>query len=1268
MGDDDRDRKSRSAGYCLLVAWFLVVPSAHATTFTVTSTSDTGGTTCAATCTLRQAINAANIASGADAIQFNISGAGVHSIKPATVLPTILGPVTIDGYTQSGSSVNTASVGSNAVLQVEIDGSSLASGGSALAFGAGSGPSTVRGLIINNFRTGASFAGVGIKFAQSATGGAVKGCFVGTDATGKIANPNSSGIVIASGYTGITIGGTALADRNVIAGNIGNGIELDADSNVVQGNLIGVVADGGSLLGNGADGVLSQASGNVVGGTAAGAGNVIAGNLSTGVAVTGAATGVTIEGNAIYGNGQLGIDLSADGVTANDAGDADSGDNHLQNYPVLTAAGLGSGLLGIQGSLNSTASRAFRVEFFVSDAVDSSGFGEGRRFLGSRNVSTDAAGNASFTAIGSPSGVTSREVITATATDTVTGDTSEFSAGVVVASTTTVTNTNDSGDGSLRQAILNANANPGTDVIDFAIPGSGVHVIHLSSVLPTITDTVTIDGYTQLGASANTLVDGSDAVILVQLDGSAFGDLSLNAGLAICASASTVRGLSIGGFNAGIAVAQNDQTPCASAPSSVAIEGNFIGVAPDGITARPNVGNAGIVVSASTSARIGGTSPAQRNVVSGNATQGIIVVGGATGMAIDGNYIGTDASGTQARGNELSGITLSFPLSGAVVGGAAPNLVAFNGAAGILVLSPSKANTIARNNVHDNAGLGIDLCAVLFDCPDGVTPNDVDDADGGGNNLQNFPVITAVARTPTGLSISGSLDRPATATSLTFAIGVYANTVCDPSGFGEGERYLGSFDFVSANAGVETFANIALPTTAPLPAGTKITLTATDPAGNTSEFSQCAELDAGAQTFVVNSILDIDDENCTAAVDGCTLREAINAANARVGADFITFNIPGSGVHVITLTGALPTILDTVTIDGYTQAGAAPNTLADGDNAKIQVQLDGIFAPSNAFLLAVCANDTTLSGLSITRFAQAGVIVGDSSAGVFCGGQIRNVRIAGNFIGLAPDGSAPGGQNNGVFVNASVVRVGGSAPGERNIVSGNGSDGGIVVTNTGATGTAILGNYIGTDPSGTLDRGNLTGGVSILNGVSGVSVGGTTPNRIAFNGNGIVVGLSSRANVLFANDLFSNDALAIDLLAGGVSPDGATANDTDDADTGGDDLQNFPVLASAVQDGPVMRLAGSLDVPAGNTQSSYSLAFYANSTCSDGARGQGELYLGYANVALSGAAQDFNVALPVTAAIGSRISSTATSAGGTSEFSTCVTLTPGDHIFANGFE
>jgi hypothetical protein len=91
------------------------------------------------------------------------------------------------------------------------------------------------------------------------------------------------------------------------------------------------------------------------------------------------------------------------------------------------------------------------------------------------------------------------------------------------AATFIVTTTDDGGAGSLRQAMLDANAAPGLDTISFNIPGDGVRVIAVTSALPEVTDPVIIDGYTQPGAAPNSLAVGSNAVILIELDGTAAG-------------------------------------------------------------------------------------------------------------------------------------------------------------------------------------------------------------------------------------------------------------------------------------------------------------------------------------------------------------------------------------------------------------------------------------------------------------------------------------------------------------------------------------------------------------------------------------------------------------------------------------------------------------------------------------------------------------------------------------------------------------------------
>ena len=229
--------------------------SAAATTFTVINTNDSGAGS------LRQAILDANGSMGADTIAFAIPGAGVHTITPATPLPTITGPVTLNGYTQSGASPNTLAVGDDAVLLIELSG--LTSGGTGIAITGGG--STVRGLVIHNFGPAMTM--------NTAGGNTVAGNFIGTDPTGMIAMGNGGfGVVSITGVTNNVIGGPSAADRNLISGNAGSFTVFisgaSASGNLVQGNYIGTDASGTAALGNSV-GVGIWNGSNTVGGLAA---------------------------------------------------------------------------------------------------------------------------------------------------------------------------------------------------------------------------------------------------------------------------------------------------------------------------------------------------------------------------------------------------------------------------------------------------------------------------------------------------------------------------------------------------------------------------------------------------------------------------------------------------------------------------------------------------------------------------------------------------------------------------------------------------------------------------------------------------------------------------------------------------------------------------------------------------------------------------------------------------------------------------------------
>jgi len=446
-------------------------------------------------CTLRAAIQESNATPETEIIAFDIPGSGVQTISPTSQLPPITRQAIINGYSQPGASFNTLTVGNNAVLKVELDGSK-ASGG-ALIRGLTvreSSDSLIRGLVINRFSgEGISTFGDISSGPTIANNNRIEGNFIGTDPSGTQDLGNSiDGVTIASGAFNTTVGGTSRSARNLISGNGLSGVRVSSGSagNQVQGNYIGTDKSGKADLGNAGSGVLTfDASNNTIGGATAGAGNVISGNGQSGVALLGSqnrvlgnrigtnssgtgplgntgagvslgfvsgtfvgdgtkggsntiafnggdgivvggsglSTGNRILINSIFSNKELGIDLvggfeDVSGVTANEPGDVDTGPNGLQNLPVITSARTVSRTTTIKGKLNSAPHQTYTLQFFSNPKGN-----EGKKFIGQKRVSTDDVGKVTFTfRPQKPTRV--KNTVTATATRSATGDTSEFSS------------------------------------------------------------------------------------------------------------------------------------------------------------------------------------------------------------------------------------------------------------------------------------------------------------------------------------------------------------------------------------------------------------------------------------------------------------------------------------------------------------------------------------------------------------------------------------------------------------------------------------------------------------------------------------------------------------------------------------------------------------------------------------------------------------------------------------------------------------------------
>ena len=523
-------------------------------------------------------------------------------------------------------------------------------------------------------------------------------------------------------------------------------------------------------------------------------------------------------------------------------------------------------------------------------------------------------------------------------------------------------------------------------------------------------------------------------------------------------------GVIIGGTMPGagnvISDASNDGIEVADSPGTV-IQGNFIGTDITGTVAIHNGGNtrdAAVLILNSSDVLIGGTDAGAGNLISGNSGTAILIQT-STGQSVQGNLIGTQIDGVSPLGNASHGVSVSIfsGESNNTIGGTqarAANVIAFNGGNGVVAVgfhTPDTGDTgysILGNSIFQNGALGIDLVAelnVFFSTGDGVTPNDVGDPDIGGNNLQNFPVLTS-ATTNADTTVEGTLNSIA---DTTFRVEFFSNSAVDPSGFGEGQTFLGFAD-VTTDASGDASISATLPVA--VPGGEFITATATltDPQSgeltDTSEVSQAIEVVSGECSFEVTTTNDVLDAN-----DGVnSLREAIDCANITPGLDTISFNIPADdpghvyyrddGVagqvtqaNMATTTAAddstigdidpdsahswfsiqsqsaLPTITDAVTLDGYTQGtstpgittdDASPNTNPEGQglNTILRIVLDG-GRTQNPDGLIITAGSSTVRRLAFIHFDDAidlrgsegsiveGGLIGTDASGMFLGSE-----------------------------------------------------------------------------------------------------------------------------------------------------------------------------------------------------------------------------------------------------------------------------------------
>ena len=737
-------------------------------------------------------------------------------------------------------------------------------------------------LLSGNFKSGVLISG------DTSSDNAILGNTIGLASDGSSTVDNRRYGVYVLDAPNTTIGGsTSSAERNVISGNRFSGISIsgvNAIKTVVSGNYIGTDTAGTAAVANRLNGVeiIDGANANSIGLDISGGGNVISGNLLEGVSLSGPG----VNDNVLYGN-SIGTSANGDAALGNGA-------NGIYINSGASANIIGGGA-DDQGNIVSANGQ---------DGIYIKGDGSDGNVVLGNYIGTDEAGTADLgntrhgiyvfdgpqnTLIGD-SGSNEGNLISGNGGHGIVLDgngTISTTANLIKANVIGLDSTGNGGLGNTLGGISIADGASANTVGGDRTAGEG-------NVISGHTDSVgiTVDG---VNSDANIIVGN-----LVGTDLTGGSPFANSTGILNQDAPNTV----IGGTASGEGNAVSGNTGSGiviDGPGSadIVIYGNLIGTTLAGTAALGN-GGVGVQVSgSSTRVTIGGTGSASRNVIAASGSQGVHI-DGSDDISLIGNHIGTGSNGIENLGNALDGVLLSNATN-TLIGGtevAASNRIINSGGAGISVTGGSASgNAFLGNVVVDNTLLGIDLGA------NGITPNDtsVQDVDSGPNGLQNAPDLSHVITDGTSsLEIAGTLDSEANAD---YRIEFFANTVGDPDGAGEAERYLGFVSSTSDSGGLASFSTTLASVVAE---GEFITATAThetglDDYGNSSEFST-NEVANGPNTSPV-----ISQSPALSAAENQTAVDTINATDA--DADALTYSIQGgadaSGFSISATSGEL---------------------------------------------------------------------------------------------------------------------------------------------------------------------------------------------------------------------------------------------------------------------------------------------------------------------------------------------------------------------------
>jgi hypothetical protein len=1091
---------------------------------------------------------------------------------------------------------------------------------------------------------GGTVAGAGNVIAASAADGivfydydhdnAIQGNWIGTNAAGASLG-NDIGVHLYNSSTDNVIGGTAAGASNFIDANY-DGIVIglndpspSGDSgNRIEGNLIGLDPDGNTPLGNIRDGVriMQGASGNTIGGRAAGAGNIIAFNGRDGVSVT-AGSGNSIDQNAIYSNGNDGILLSGTAVTGN----VIQG-NFIGTNPSGTAA-LGNGGNGIELTGGSGGNTIGGTLGAATRNVISGNAGSGIYIVsGSGNsiagnyIGTNAAGTAG---LANSNGI---YLIYSANNNTIGGTTPE--ARNVISG-----NSNGSNGVGIYIQFCSNNFIMGNYV---GTDAAGTHALgNYHGCLLYSDNDITIGG-TALGAGnvisgnlgAGVSIQSSPGVVvqgnLIGTDATGNAPLgNFDKGIYIGSTFDTIGGTAPGAGNV-IAATGNDGIAIVGFGEGTVhdniVQGNWIGTNAAGVSLGNGRFGVFITIGAANNL-IGGTATGAGNVIDANEF-GIRIddnqppsYGDTTGNRIEGNLIGVAPDGNTALGNLYDGVQIVDGASGNTVGGTAVgagNIIAFNGRDGVSVTAGS-GNSINQNAIYSNGNDGILLSGAA------ATGNVIQ-----GNYIgTNAAGTAAQANGGNGIELTGGSGGNTIGGTFGAAT---RNVISGNAGSGvyivsgSGNSIVGNYIGTNAagTAGLANANGIYL-----IYSANNNTIGGTTPearnviSGNSNGFNGVGiYMQFCSDNFILGNYVGTDAAGTHALGNfhGCLLYSDsdITIGGTAPGAGNVISANLGAGVSI----QSSPGVVVQGNLIGTDATGNAP--LGNYDKGIFILSSNdtiGGTAPGAGNVIAATAND----GIAIAGFG---------------GNNCHDIAVQGNWIGTNAAGVSMGNGGSGVVIELGAVNnlIGGTSAGAGNIIDAN-QLGILIIDNQppsfgDTTGNRIEGNLIGVAPDGNSALGNLYDGVWIKDGASGNTVGGTADgagNIIAFNGrDGVSVSVGS-GNSINQNAIYSNGNLGIKLSQGGNNGQAA------------------PALTMVSTSGSGTVVTGTLAGPPGAT---YRLEFFANETANAAGNWEGQNYLGSASVTLDAVG---NFTTPIPAATPSTqpyVTATATSArGDTSEFS-----------------